>query len=190
MAVSNQTRRTFALATGLRGLLMLLGGLYAVIFPLQALTVIVLAGGILLLIDGVLGLWSITFGGEKTGNFWFDVVRNVLAIATGVIILISPMLAAILTATFVSYIVALQCLFVGGMEIYVVLKERDSYARIWPVLLSGVSYVLFGLALIIAPILTGVILVVMGGALMILFSIGLFGLAWRMYQASKGAPAA
>ena len=129
------------------------------------------------------------FGGEKTGNFWFDVVRNVLAIATGLLILISPLIAAVLTATFISYIVALQCLFVGGMEIYVILKEREAYERIWPVLLSGVAYVLFGLALIISPVLGGVILAVMGGALMILFSIGLFALAWRMYQASKGAPA-
>ena len=55
MAVSAETKRRFALATALRGALMLLAGLYAVIWPAEALTVLVLAGGILLLIDGALG---------------------------------------------------------------------------------------------------------------------------------------
>ncbi|HLU91783.1 MAG TPA: DUF308 domain-containing protein, partial [Pedomonas sp.] len=73
MAVSSQTKRRFALATALRGLLMLLAGIYAVIWPAETLTVLVLFGGALLVIDGVLGLWSLTFGGGKSGNYWFDV---------------------------------------------------------------------------------------------------------------------
>ena len=84
MAISSETRRRWAFATGLRGLLMLLGGLYAVIAPGAALTVLVIAGGILFLIDGVLGLWSLTFGGAKSGNYWFDVIRNVLSMVSGV----------------------------------------------------------------------------------------------------------
>ncbi len=75
---------------------MLLAGLYAVIFPAQALFILIWAGAILLLIDGVLGLWALTFGGAKTGNFWFDVIRNVLAIVTGFLILISPILGALI----------------------------------------------------------------------------------------------
>ena len=59
MTISQDTRRRFALATALRGVLMLLAGLYVVIAPAQALTIIVLAGGILLVIDGLLGLWSL-----------------------------------------------------------------------------------------------------------------------------------
>ena len=76
MAASDLQKR-WGLIMGVRGLLMLLAGLYAVIWPGAALAVLVIAGGAILLIDGVLGLWSLTFGGAKTGNFWFDVVRNV-----------------------------------------------------------------------------------------------------------------
>ncbi|WP_395813829.1 DUF308 domain-containing protein, partial [Devosia sp.] len=93
MAISSDTKRRWAAITGLRGLLMLLAGIYAVIWPAQALTALVIVGGALLLIDGVLGLWSLTFGGARTGNFWFDVARNGLSIVTGALILISPMLA-------------------------------------------------------------------------------------------------
>lgn len=184
MAVSADTRKRWALLTALRALLMALGGIYAVVFPAEALTVLVVAGGALLLVDGVLGLWSLTFGGARTGNFWFDVVRNALAIIAGVLILISPLLAALLTATILVYIVAFQAILVGVMEIVLIVRERAHYARIWPVLLSGALYVLFGLALLFWPMLSALVAVTWIGILMILFSIGLFAMAWRLHKAA------
>lgn len=190
MAVSADTRQRWAVMTGLRGLLMVLGGLYAVLFPGAALVVLTVVGGALILIDGVLGLWSLTFGGAKTGNYWFDVIRNVLAIILGVLILISPMLAALLSATILIYIFAFQAILVGVMEIVIIVRERQSYARIWPVLLSGVLYVLFGVLLLIWPMLGALTMVILGGVLTIVFGIGLLAMAWRLWQASKAPPAA
>lgn len=187
MAISSDTRKRWAWITGLRGLLMLLAGLYAVIFPAQALVVLVLFGGALLLVDGILGLWSLTFGGAKTGNFWFDVVRNVLSIITGVLMLIQPLIATLLTTTFLIYLVAFQSIFVGVMEIWVIVRERENYSKIWPVLLSGVAYVIFGIALLLFPVTAAGVFVVFGGVLAILFAIGLFALAWRMYQSARSA---
>ena len=187
MAVSSDTKKRWAWITGLRGLLMLIAGVYAVIFPAQALVILVIAGGALLLVDGVLGLWSLTFGGAKTGNFWFDVVRNVLAIITGALILISPFIATLLTTTFLVYLVAFQAIFVGVMEIWVIVREREHYARIWPVLLSGALYVLFGVALLFWPMFGALLFVKMAGIFAMIFAIGLFGLAWRIYQSAKSA---
>lgn len=185
MAVSTKLQRRWALITGLRALLMLLAGLYAVIWPAEALLVLVVMGGALFLVDGVLGLWSLTFGGGKTGNFWFDVVRNVLAILTGALVLLSPLVATLLTTTILVYIIAFQAILVGVMEIVIVLRERAHYAKIWPVLLSGVLYVLFGIALLLAPMIAATVLVVFSGVLALFFAIGLFALAWRLYQGSK-----
>ena len=187
MAAADLQKR-WGLIVGLRALLMLLAGLYAVIWPGSALAVLVIAGGIILLVDGVLGLWSLTFGGAKTGNFWFDVVRNVLAIITGVLILLSPMLATLLTVWFFVYLVAIQAIIVGVMEITIAIRERAMYAKIWPVLLSGILYVLFGIALVFAPLMSALFLVVFIGVMMILFAIGLFALAWRLWS-GKGATA-
>ena len=53
-AISGEVWLVF-LSNLLRGLLMLLAGLYAVFFPAQALAILVIAGGALLLVDGVLG---------------------------------------------------------------------------------------------------------------------------------------
>jgi len=185
MPVSSETRKRFALATALRGLLMLVAGIYAVIWPLEALAVLLLFGGILLLIDGALGLWSLTFGGGKSGNYWFDVVANAASLVLGVVILISPLLATIFTVTVISTLVGLAAIVVGVMQIVVIVRERESYARIWPVVLSGASYVLLGLVLLLFPLLSAWVGMIIGGIVLIAFAIGLFGWAWRLYQASK-----
>lgn len=185
MSVSSETKRRFAVITALRGLLMFIGGVYAVLLPTEALTVLVLFGGALLLIDGVLGLWSLTFGGGKSGNYWFDVVANAASLLLGIVILVSPLLATILTVTFMSTMLGLIAIVVGVMQIVVVVRERDSYARIWPVVLAGISYVLLGLVVLLFPMLTAVVSVMLGGFLLITFAIGLFGWAWRLYKSSK-----
>ena len=184
MAVAD-LRKRMGLVMGLRALIMLLAGLYAVIWPAQALFILVWAGAIVLIVDGVLGLWALTFGGQKTGNYWFDVVRNVLAIITGFLILISPILGALITVWFVVYLLAFQSILVGVMEIVIVVRERALYSKIWPVLLSGILYVLFGVALLFAPLFGAVVLTIMGGLLMVLFAVPLFALAWRMWKGEQ-----
>jgi uncharacterized membrane protein HdeD (DUF308 family) len=187
MTISADTRRRFAAATALRGLFMLVAGLYAIIWPADALTVLVLAGGVLLLIDGALGLWSLTFGGGKSGNYWFDVVANALSIILGVLILVSPFIATILTVTILASIVGIAALIVGVMQIVVITRERELYARIWPVVLSGISYVLLGLVFLFLPLISVSVAVIFGGVLLVVFAFGLFGWAWRLYQRSKTA---
>ncbi|MET3924491.1 DUF308 domain-containing protein [Devosia sp. 2618] len=187
MTVSAETKQRVALATALRGVLMLLAGIYAIIWPAEALTVLVLAGGILLIVDGALGLWSLTFGGGKSGNYWFDVVSNALSLILGILILISPLLATIFTVAFMASLVGIAALVVGVMQIVVITREREHYARIWPVVLSGVSYILLGLVFLFFPLLSATIAVIMGGVLLVFFSFGLFGWAWRLYQRSKVA---
>jgi uncharacterized membrane protein HdeD (DUF308 family) len=173
--------RHWAWIMGLRGLLMLIGGLFAILNPAVALTILVTFGGALILVDGILGLWSLTFGGAKTGNFWFDVVRNALAIILGILILISPLMATILTATFLIYLIAFQAIVVGIMEIYMAFRSGQMRQH-WPVLLSGIVYVLFGIAAAFWPLLTAITAVIWIGVLMIIFAIGLFAMAWRLYR--------
>jgi uncharacterized membrane protein HdeD (DUF308 family) len=144
--------------------------------------VLVVLGGAIMLVDGALGLWSLTFGGAKTGNFWFDVVRNVLALICGVIILLFPLLSTLITVWFVVYLIAIQAIVVGVMEIWIAVRERALMGKVWPVLLSGILYVLFGIAVALAPVMSAIFLVVFAGVMMILFAAGLFVLAWRLYR--------
>ena len=187
MADLTRARRLASTMLFLRSGLMLIAGLYALLFPQVVLTVLVLLGGAMLLVDGLLGLWGVTFGGQRTGNVWFDVVRNVFSILTGGLILISPLVATLVTAVFLVYLVAFQAIFVGVMEIFVVVRERQHYARIWPVVLNGLVYLLFGLLLLLSPLTSAAVLVMIGGVMMVVFAVGLFGLAWRMRKGREAA---
>lgn len=189
MAVSDLMRR-WAWVTGLRGVLMVLAGLYAVVAPGAALTLLWIVGGVLLVVDGALGLWSLTFGGAKTGNYWFDVVRNVLALILGVLILISPLLTTVIGTIYLVYLFAIQAIIVGVMEIVVIVRERANYARIWPVLLSGALYIIFGIALLFWPLDAAMGIVIFGGLLTVLFGVALIGYAFRLNKRGKEGPAA
>ena len=182
MAVSEAVRKRWAWATGLRALLMLLFGIYCVIWPADALTTLVIVGAAVLLVAGVLGLWGLTFGGVKTPTYWWDVVRSGLAIVVGVLILISPLMSTLLTVTFLSILIGIEAIVFGVVAIYFVYRERELYARIWPAVLQGVFSILFGIALIFFPLLSAIVGVIWLGLLMIVFAVGLGMFAWRMYR--------
>jgi len=184
MAVSGTVKRRVALSTGLRALLMLLFGIYCVIWPGSALSTLVVAGGVVLLVAGVLGLWGLTFGGVRSPTYWWDVIRSGLAIIVGLLILISPLMSTVLTATFLVTLIGLEAIVFGAVEIYFVWRERDVYGTIWPAVLQGVLYVLFGLALIFWPLFFSLVGITTLGILMILFAIGLGMFAWRLYKAA------
>jgi uncharacterized membrane protein HdeD (DUF308 family) len=168
--------------TALRGAIMLVAGLYAIFFPAATLTSLVILGGALFLIDGILGLWGLTFGRAKTGNFWFDIARNVLAVIAGLFILLSPLLATLFTVTFIVYFAGIQAIIVGAMELVMVFSARQMFAHIWPVLVAGILYVLFGLMLLFAPLMSAVALVTVVGVFAVIFGVSLLGLAWRLHK--------
>jgi uncharacterized membrane protein HdeD (DUF308 family) len=182
MAVSETVRKRLAWATGLRALLMLLFGLYLVIWPGQALAVLVIAGAIVLLISGVLGLWGLTFGGVKSDTYWWDVIRSGLAVIVGILLLISPLMGALLTVTFLVMLIGFEAILLGAVEIGLVYRERELYGSIWPAVLQGVLYILFGLALVFFPWFSALVGVTWVGILIILFAIGLMAFAWRLYR--------
>jgi len=183
MAVSDSVRKRLAWATGLRALLMLLFGIYCVLWPASALTTLVMVAAVVLLVAGVLGLWGLTFGGVRTPSYWWDVIRSGLAILVGVLIILSPLMATILTTTFLVTLIGLEAILFGVIEIWFVWRERAMYGSIWPAMLQGILFVLFGLALVFWPVFSAMVGVIWLGIVMILIAIGLGMFAWRLYRA-------
>ena len=69
------------------------------------------------------------------------------------------------------------------MELVLVFRARQLFAQVWPVMVSGIIYVLFGLMLIFWPLSSAVTLVIIAGVFAIIFAFSLFGLAWRLRKA-------
>src|SRR5918994_3567220 len=179
-----ESDRIDAVLTALRGLLMAVAALLAFIYPSQAVKFLVLAGGGLLLIDGALGLAAMKFSGPKTNTFWFGLVRNGLSIASGVIVLFSPVLLAIFSMGFLATLVGLLAVLVGIMEFLFGFIEHEGGSRLCPAMIGGGLYIVFGLALLFIPLSSAVVLVRIVTALMILYALLLFYRAWAMRTAT------
>ena len=176
-----ESERFAATLTALRGLLMIAAAIVAFMFPEQAVTFLVLAGGGLLLVDGILGLAALTYSGpKKTTTFWFSVVRNALAIVAGLMVLSGSFLLTIFTMGFLAGLVGLVAILVGVMEILSSIMGRERRSRLWPSLFGGGLYILFGLALIFIPLSSAVTLVRVITVLLVLYALSLFVRAWRL----------
>jgi Uncharacterized conserved protein len=184
---SDPTRLESAL-TALRGVVLLIAGAFTLAYPAEALRFLVFVGGGLLLVDGVLNLATIRFDQPRDMSFWVGVIRSGLAILAGLAVLLSPWLASILSVPFLLYFVGVQAIAVGIIEIVeLVVPERKPFSHVWPALISGGTYALFGLALILLPLSGAIALARLVAVLAIVFALSLFFRVWSQ-RAKAGTP--
>src|SRR6185312_2605541 len=168
-----ESERFAATLTALRGLIMIAAAIVAFMFPEQTVTFLVLAGGGLLLVDGALGLATLSYSGPRDTAFWFTLVRNALSIIAGLLVLSGSFLLTIFTLSFLAGLVGTVAVLVGIMEILSTMVGRGRRARLWPVLLGGGLYIVFGLALAFIPLSSAVTLVRVIMVLLVLYGLSL-----------------
>lgn len=178
-----KSKRFEATLTALRGILIVAAALVAFFYPAQAVQVLVLVGGGLLLVDGVLGLATIDYAAPRTTGHWLALMRNLLSIAAGLIVLASGILANIFTLSFLAGLVGLLALVVGLIEMASSFLDSDRQTRLWPTLVGGAVYAAFGLALMFVPLSSAATLMRIATLLMLLYALLLFYRAWRIRAA-------
>ncbi|SEQ41310.1 Uncharacterized membrane protein HdeD, DUF308 family [Devosia sp. YR412] len=170
--------------TALRGVVLIIAGLFALAYPLQALRLLVFVGGGILVLDGILNMAALRLTGPRDLSFWIGIARSVLAILAGLMVLCSPWLIPMLSVGTLRILVGIQAIILGMLEVCTLLlpraKARDG---LWSTLISGGAYALFGLALIALPVDNAVILVQVIAVLMVVFALSLLVGVWRQRAA-------
>lgn len=175
MARTSQSAGLTSALTALRGVIMIIAGAFTLAYPTEALRFLIFVGGGVLLVDGLLNLATLNFAGPRDTGFWIGVVRSAFAILAGLAVLLSPWLTPPLSLTFLRYFVGLQALGVGIIEVLgLVIPRRRPMNQVWPALISGGAYALFGLGLLLMPLNGATFLAQMVAVLMIVFAISLF----------------
>jgi len=178
---SKQATRLGTALTALRGVIMVITGLFALFYPAEAVKFLVFVGGGVLLVDGILNLATLRLDGPRDTHFWVDALRSGFAILAGIAILLSPWLIPIFSLTFLLYFVGLQAIVVGIIEIVdLVLLGRNRRASLWPSIISAGAYALFGLALIVLPLSGAIVLIRVVAVLMIVYAATLFLQVWNL----------
>ena len=185
MVASTSTERHEALsevladswwAVGLRGLLGIAFGLICLLVPAAAILALILLFSAYMLVDGVLAIVSgikAARNGERWGRL---ILEGFVDIAAGVIAFLWP---AITTVAFV-ILIAVWAIISGALMLAAALSLKLDHGRWW-LALGGIASVIFGIVLLIAPVVGAVVLTWWLGAYAIVFGVMLLVLAFQLH---------
>jgi uncharacterized membrane protein HdeD (DUF308 family) len=167
----------------LRGVLAVLFGVVALVWPDITIIVLVALFGAYVLIDGVIALGTAIFGGEQAARRrgWL-IFEAVSGIAAGVIAFVWPDV----TALALLLLIAAWALVTGVVEIVAAIRLRRELEGEWLLALSGFASIVFGLLLVIRPSAGAVAVVWLIGAYSILFGAVLVALGLRLRKVLHG----
>ena len=161
-----------------RGLVLLLLGVYALFRPAMTMAAFTQVAGFFLVFDGILAIIAGAVG--KVPSRLWTIVRGIVAVLAGVFVFANPVLVAGLTATFVVTVIGVMAIVAGVMEIFAAIQDRKEIEGEGWLILSGVVLVLVGFALLATPLFFGLNMVRLMGALAIASSIAMVVFAFRL----------
>lgn len=187
---SDQTRAMSAIlaenwwAIALRGVFAILFALIALFLPGATILSLVLFFSAYMLVDGVFGIVSAIRAARQGQRWGLLVLEGIVDILVGVIAFSWPGLTVLFFVT----LMAVWSLVTGILMIVAAFKLHAEYGKGW-LIFSGIVSVLFGIALLIAPLIGAVVLTWWLGAYAMVFGISLLVLAFKL-KSHKGEVAA
>jgi uncharacterized membrane protein HdeD (DUF308 family) len=169
-------------ALALRGIVAVLFGIAALIWPGGAVTALVLLFGAYMLVDGIFAIIASFRAAEARQRWWPLLVEGLLDLAAGIVTLIFPRLTAVVLVLFI----AAWAIITGVLEIIAAVRLRRELSNEWLLGLSGVVSVIFGLLLAVFPGAGLVTLAWLIGFYALLFGILLLILAFRLRGWEQG----
>lgn len=133
----------------LRGILSILIGIAALMFPTSALIAFALLVGAWIGADGVLSLVAGIRGARAKEDRWgMLILRGLLGIGVAVLVALSPGIAALAYAIVTLSIIAFWAILTGGFEIAAAIRLRKAIEGEWLLALSGILSLALGIGII------------------------------------------
>src|SRR5215210_3058377 len=170
----------------LRGLVAIVFGLLAFLWPGITLWALILLFGAYMLVDGV---FAIVAGVRAAGNearWWLLLVEGILGVLAGIVAFLWPGL----TALALLYFIAAWAIVTGIFEIVGAIRLRREIEGEWALILGGTLSVLFGVLLVVIPAPAGILsLTWLIGVYAVAFGVLLLILAFRVRNAPSSTEA-
>jgi uncharacterized membrane protein HdeD (DUF308 family) len=160
----------------IRGIIGVLFGLLAFIYPAVTLAVLVAFFGAYALVDGIFAIVFAVRAAREHVPLWPFVLEGIVGILAG----IGAFLAPLVTAVALETLVAVWAFVTGIFELVAAFRLRRVIANEWVLAFTGALSILAGIALLIWPVagLGAIVLVI--GAYALAFGILLIGLGLRI----------
>jgi len=158
---------------GLRGILAVVFGLIALLMPVATILALVLLFSAYMLVDGAFAIYAAVRAAQQREHWGLLVLQGMASLAAGIIGFLWP---GITVLAFVLLIAAWS--IVSGV-VMLAAGLRTEAGRWWLVL-DGIVGLIFGVLMIAAPLIGGIVLTWWLGIFTLLFGIALSVLAWRL----------
>ena len=160
----------------LRGILAVLFGVMAFVWPAATLAALVLLWGAFALVDGVFAIIT----GAKA-RWWSVLVFGVFGVAAGLIAMFMPGI----TALALLMVVAVWAMVRGAFEIVAAIRLRKELSDEWLLILGGLASIAFGVLMVMFPGAGALALVWLIGLQALIAGAFLFALAFRLRSVDK-----
>jgi uncharacterized membrane protein HdeD (DUF308 family) len=159
----------------LRGVFAILFGIIAFAAPGAVMLTLALFFAAYLLVDGVIGIAAAVRAAGAHERWGLLLAEGALNIVMGLIAAVFPV-SAVLAFVFVT---AAWALITGGLMLAAAFKLTQAHGRLW-LALRGIVSVIWGVLLVIAPLVGAVVLTWWLGAYALVFGIALLVLAFQL----------
>lgn len=167
----------------LRGVVAILFGILAFLWPGVAWIVVVASFAAFATMDGIFSLVA-AFSGHGRRNWWALGLEGVIGLSIGVITLVWPQV----TQLALLYLIAFWAITTGVLEVLAAIRLREEITGEWLLALSGILSVVFGMALVLLPGPGALAVAWLIGCFAIAEGVVLLVLAYRLRESVRIAP--
>ena len=165
-----------------RGLIAILFGILALIWPELTLIVLVWSFGAFVFVDGLFSVYSGLSRHKEYDRWWVILIEGIFGIAFGVLAFIWPSITGLVLLA----IIVAWALVTGLFEIIAAVQLRRAIENEWLLAFSGVLSILLGIAMLVWPGASAVALAWLIGVYAIVFGITLIALGFRLRKFRSG----
>ena len=164
-------------AVGLRGILGILFGLICLLTPGVAVEVFVILFAAYMLVDGVFAIIS-GIKAARNGERWgLLILEGIVDLAAGAVAVLWPAITLIALI----WLVAVWAVVSGVLMLTAAFTLNLDHGRWW-LALGGIASVIFGVLLVIEPLIGAVVLTIWVGAYALVFGVLLLILAFQLHS--------
>jgi uncharacterized membrane protein HdeD (DUF308 family) len=170
-------------AIGLRGLLAIVFGLIALVLPGVTMLSLVIVFAAYALVDGVLAIVAAVRSARRHERWGLLVLEGVVDIAAGVLAFLWPGLTILIFVL----LVAAWAIVTGGLMTAAAFRLQLDHGRWW-LALGGLASFVYGVLLIIAPLIGALVLTWWLGAYALVFGVFMLVLGFRLRARHSASP--
>lgn len=167
----------------LRGLLAIIFGIVALLFPPAVLATLVLLFGAYTLVDGIFDIVLAVRTAQQRAQWWPFLVEGLIGIAIGVVAFVWPNI----TALALLFLVAAWAILTGILRVIAAIRLRKAISNEWLLIVSGILSVAVGVLFAIFPGAGALAVVQLIGAFAVVLGVLIVILSFRLRGLKQSA---